>query len=375
MSIKQRVAAVAAAVLLGGVLTPLALAPGASAHGALQKPGSRTYLCWLDGLTGNGALQPKNPACAAAIASSGPTPLYNWFAVLRSDAAGRTTGFIPDGKLCSAAATVYDFSGFDLARTDWPVTHLTAGGTFNFEYSNWAHHPGTFYLYVTKDGWSPTQPLAWSDLEDQPFLTVTNPAQTGSVGTDDGHYYWSGRLPSGKSGRHIIYSRWVRSDSNENFFGCSDVVFDGGNGQVTGLGGSSTGTTTATTTSTRTSTSTTTSTRTSTSTTTTTTGGGGGTNGTCSASVRTVSSWSGGFQGEVTVRNNGSSALSGWTVTITLPSGVTITQLWNGTWTAGSSTVRNVSWNSSIPGGGTTAFGFLGGGSLSGTPTATCTSP
>lgn len=29
---------------------------------------------------------------------------------------GRTTGFLPDGRLCSGGATVYDFSGFDLNR-------------------------------------------------------------------------------------------------------------------------------------------------------------------------------------------------------------------------------------------------------------------
>ena len=35
-------------------------------------------------------------------------------------------------------------------------------------------------------------------------------------------------LPAGKTGRHIIYSVWTRSDSAETFYNCSDVVFDGG---------------------------------------------------------------------------------------------------------------------------------------------------
>jgi chitin-binding protein len=163
--------------------------------------------------------------------------LYNWFAVLRSDAGGKTTGFIPDGQLCSGGTGgPYNFTGFNLARNDWPATHLTAGATIEVDYSNWAAHPGTFYLSVTKNGYDPTKPLAWSDL-DTPFDTVTNPPASGSPGSNTGHYYWKAKLPTGKSGRHIIYSRWVRSDSKENFFGCSDVVFDGGSGQVTGLGG------------------------------------------------------------------------------------------------------------------------------------------
>src|SRR5690606_21910120 len=50
------------------------------------------------------------------------------------------------------------------------------------------------------------------------------------------YYHWNARLPSGKSGRHIIYTVWERSDSPETFYSCSDVVFDGGDGEVTGIG-------------------------------------------------------------------------------------------------------------------------------------------
>jgi predicted carbohydrate-binding protein with CBM5 and CBM33 domain len=227
-------------LVYGSVLTVLTAlfitveASPASAHGAMMTPGARTFLCYKDGLTPQGNIVPKNPACAAAVAQSGDNSLYNWFAVLRSDGAGRTRGFIPDGQPCSGGNTGY--SGYDLARDDWPVTHLTSGASHNWEYNAWAAHPGWFYVYVTKDSWSPTRPLAWSDLEDQPFLTVDHPPVTGPVGSLDGKYKWTGQLPSGKSGRHILYSVWKRSDSNETFYGCSDVVFDGGNGEVTGVG-------------------------------------------------------------------------------------------------------------------------------------------
>ncbi|MBG6093897.1 lytic polysaccharide monooxygenase [Actinomadura viridis] len=228
------------AVLAGGALTSAALlgtlvnAPAASAHGAMMIPGSRTYLCYKDGLTPTGEIKPDNPACAAAVAQSGTNSLYNWFAVLRSDGAGRTRGFIPDGKLCSAAAVVYDFSGFDLARDDWPVTHLTSGAELQFRFNKWAAHPGEFRTYITKDSWSPTRPLAWDDLEDEPFYRVTDPPSVGGPGNEGSYYYWNARLPSGKTGRHIIYTVWQRSDSTETFYNCSDVVFDGGNGEVTG---------------------------------------------------------------------------------------------------------------------------------------------
>ncbi|WP_422774270.1 lytic polysaccharide monooxygenase [Plantactinospora sp. WMMC1484] len=353
----------AVAALTAGVITVVNPSP-AAAHGAAMAPGSRTYLCWRDGLSQTGQIIPQNPACSAAVAQSGANSLYNWFSVLRSDAGGRTTGFISDGQLCSGGNS--SFSGFNLARNDWPLTHLTAGANFNFRYSNWAHHPGTFYFYVTRDGFSPTRSLAWSDLESSPFLTVTNPPQNGAVGTNEGHYYFSGRLPSGKSGRHIIYSRWVRSDSQENFFGCSDVVFDGGNGEVTGLGPGTnppptnppptnpppTGNPTTPPT------------------------GNPGT-GACTATYRSTGSWSGGFQAEVTVRNSGTAALSGWTARWTWANGETIGSLWNGTHTQSGSTVtvRNAGHNGNLAPSASATFGFVGSGNTSGTPTLTCTSP
>ncbi|WP_169946317.1 endo-1,4-beta-xylanase [Microbispora sp. H11081] len=93
----------------------------------------------------------------------------------------------------------------------------------------------------------------------------------------------------------------------------------------------------------------------------------------CSATIRTVNSWPGGFQSEVTVQA-GSSSVSGWTVNWSWSGSQSITQLWGGlTSGSGSSvTVRNESWNGSIAAGASTTFGFTANGSAA-TPTLTCT--
>jgi len=340
----RRIVKYALVAVLAGAAGTLVAPSVAEAHGAMMAPGSRTYLCWRDGKTSSGQIVPQNPACAAAVAQSGATSLYNWFAVLRSDGAGRTTGFIPNGELCSGGTGgPYNFTGFNLARNDWPVTHLTAGASMRFDYNNWAKHPGTFSLYITKESWSPTRPLAWTDLESTPFSQVVNPASVGGPGTDDGRYSWTGNLPSGKSGRHLIYSVWSRSDSTETFYGCSDVVFDGGNGEVTGVGS--------------------------------------GTvpppdpddpgdpddpdqpAGACVAAYRTINSWNGGFQGEVTV-GAPTTPVSNWMVHFTFPGSQTITQSWNGKHsTTGSMVMLSPeAWTSSIPPGGSVSVGFLGSG-------------
>jgi hypothetical protein len=99
--------------------------------------------------------------------------------------------------------------------------------------------------------------------------------------------------------------------------------------------------------------------------------------GTCTATYRTTGSWQGGLQAEVTVRNNGSSTLNGWTVPMTLPGGQTIQNLWNGvnSGTSGSITVRNAPYNGSIGPNGSTTFGYVVMGSSTAAPSVGCTSP
>src|SRR5688500_3653530 len=101
MRIRKLALLSALAVALTTVVVVLTGNTPASAHGAMLQPGSRTYFCYKDGLTQQGNLVPRNPACSAAAAVSGTNPLYNWFSVLRSDGEGRTRGFVPDGQLCS----------------------------------------------------------------------------------------------------------------------------------------------------------------------------------------------------------------------------------------------------------------------------------
>ena len=86
--------------------------------------------------------------------------------------------------------------------------------------------------------------------------------------------------------------------------------------------------------------------------------------GACSATYQVINSWNGGYQVTLTI-TAGSSAINGWTLTWTQPSGNTISQLWSGTLTtSGSSvTVKNLSWNGSLNAGQSAQIGFLGTGS------------
>ncbi|KAA0931433.1 lytic polysaccharide monooxygenase auxiliary activity family 9 protein [Streptomyces apricus] len=207
-----RFATVAAAGVAPLALTVLAAVP-AAAHGSMTDPVSRVAGCFAEGPE-----NPRSAACKAAVAAGGTQALYDWNGVNIANAAGKSKEIIPDGKLCSAGND--KFRGLDLARADWPATQLTSGNR-TFRYKGTAPHKGSFELYVTKDGYDPAKPLKWSDLEAKPFLKVTDPK------LENGDYVFSGVVPE-KSGRHLIYSIWQRSDSPEAFYTCSDVVFGGG---------------------------------------------------------------------------------------------------------------------------------------------------
>jgi uncharacterized protein (DUF1800 family) len=80
----------------------------------------------------------------------------------------------------------------------------------------------------------------------------------------------------------------------------------------------------------------------------------------CSPSYRETTFWNVGFQGEVTVVNNGP-AINGWTVTFMFPTTTqTVYEMWHGTFTQSGQTVtvRNASYNANIPTGGSLVFGF-----------------
>jgi hypothetical protein len=92
--------------------------------------------------------------------------------------------------------------------------------------------------------------------------------------------------------------------------------------------------------------------------------------GTCSGTYSLVNSWTGGFQGQVVVKNTGSGTLNGWKLGWTYPGNQAISSLWNGTYSRSGETVtvNNASYNASIASGGTVTVGFTG--TYSGTNTA-----
>ncbi|MCW6004152.1 PHB depolymerase family esterase [Micromonospora sp. CPCC 205371] len=74
----------------------------------------------------------------------------------------------------------------------------------------------------------------------------------------------------------------------------------------------------------------------------------------------TVNAWNTGLTASVTITNTSTTAVNGWTLGFTLPSGQTITNGWNATYSpnSGAVTARNVSYNGTIAPNASTNIGF-----------------
>jgi predicted carbohydrate-binding protein with CBM5 and CBM33 domain len=355
------------------VLVATVKARDASAHGSAVDPASRNYGCWLrwGSRFQSPAMASEDPMCDQAWKAD-PNAMWNWNGLYREQVKGQHQAAIPDGQLCSAGQT----GGTRYAALDkpgaWKAQRIA--NDFSVTVHDQARHGADYYkVYVTRQGYDAlTQPLRWSDLE----LVTTTGRYAPGAGSPGGNATLNGvsvSVPAkatGRTGRHIVYTIWQASHSDQSYYFCSDVIFGQGSDNPDP---DPTPTVPATTTTTWTPTPTTT-------TPPVTTVPPGPTttvptppvDGACAATYKTVNQWSGGFQGEVQV-TAGASAIRGWTVSATLASGQAISQAWNATvsGTAPAVTATNAAWNGNVAAAGSTSFGFLASGTAA-APTLAC---
>ena len=208
-------------ILIGLFSTTLMYAELVHAHGTMVVPPSRVHECRFNGNPENH----QDPACRAAVELGGTQPMYDWNGVRQGNANGQHETIIPDGQHCSGGNAT--FRGLDLLRSDWRTTPIApdASGQFEFVYTATAPHATQdMIFYVTPQGFDPTQPIRWSELEEfcrhgqVPLETI----QGGGQG-----YRMRCNLPQ-RTGKHVIFHIWQRSDSPEAFYSCNDVEFMGG---------------------------------------------------------------------------------------------------------------------------------------------------
>jgi chitin-binding protein len=215
--------------LLAGVV-------GASAHGLIQDPPSRQWICGAQTKPNEIEFgEAKTPACSTAFAIN-PLAAYNFMAVVthswgRSEVTplpAHVCGFA--GEFWKGAETPWD------VPMQWPANPMTAGPrTFTWNISWGPHFDDTkeFKYWITKADFkfSPTKALTWDDFETEPFCVLEyddkNPKANPDVEADKGMNVFKTRcnVPQ-RDGHHVIYGEWGRTEPTiERFHGCVDAAF------------------------------------------------------------------------------------------------------------------------------------------------------
>lgn len=212
-----------------------------SAHGLIESPPSRNWLC--------GAITKPDEAargvaeyefCADAFAED-PSAGYQFMSVLTHDLGRAEVSPLPNN-VCS-----FDTETFDGTPTpwdqpiDWPATPMTAGRNEFVWAIEWGPHfddSEDFRYWITKPDYQfqVGVPLTWDDFEEAPFCDLsgyddTNPSATPDIvplkGSNQFITYCD--VPQ-RQGHHVIYGEWGRNQFTfERFHGCMDVEFAGGN--------------------------------------------------------------------------------------------------------------------------------------------------
>lgn len=178
-------------------------------HGTVTSPPSRIWNCFQEGPE-----NPSSPACIAAVSSHGSQPLYDWNEINQASANGNHTALIMDGNLASGGRPD-KYGGMDQVRSDWVATAVSPG-PFTVTWTNSAPHNTSYYeVYITKEDWTPDQPLTWDSLS-----LLARTSQSSAEATVDIPI----TLPQ-RTGKHVIYSIWQRSDSPEAFYSTSDIEY------------------------------------------------------------------------------------------------------------------------------------------------------
>src|SRR6266508_1178158 len=81
---------------------------------------------------------------------------------------------------------------------------------------------------------------------------------------------------------------------------------------------------------------------------------------TLTATFQVTRSWSTGYEGQYTIRNGGSTSVTGWRVELDLPSDTSVRKFWDSVMSRSGDhyVFTNKSYNATVPAGGSQTFGF-----------------
>ena len=127
-----------------------------------------------------------------------------------------------DGEIASAAFGTWAPLN-EQSPTRWTKTPFQSG-FYTFEWRKTAPHVTLDWRYfITKEDWDPTQPLARSAFDLNPFCVYS-----GNLQQPDSNVFHDCFIPE-REGYHIILAVWDVGDTPASFYNVIDAQFDGSN--------------------------------------------------------------------------------------------------------------------------------------------------
>lgn len=188
--------------LISALLVP---AHSAFAHGYLNDPPSRAFLC-QKGL---------NKDCGGAQYE--PQSVGETFKGFPAGVGGAPLQGPVDGKIASGGIGL--FSAMDAqSAIRWHQTEIK-DRNISFDWKYTAAHPATKHEYfITKTGWNPNEPLTRASFDGTPFCAVDG----GNVLPVSGDKH-ACVIPQDKNGPHVILGVWTVGDTDAAFYNVVDV--------------------------------------------------------------------------------------------------------------------------------------------------------
>nr|BFD42917.1 N-acetylglucosamine-binding protein GbpA [Pseudomonas sp. FFPRI_1] len=200
----------------------------ASAHGYIESPKSRAFMCHSDGgkLNANCGAVTYEPQSTEYIGRPGEGAISHYPSSAQActgdfTKCGPANGTIPAGGLAR-------FSELnEQSATRWTKNTIKPGPqTFTWLYKA-GHATRYWQFYITKKDWNPNQPLTRDSFEktpllDEPWPALNVPAPAG------GRTQHTVNIPSDRSGYHVLLATWKVHDTDATFYQVVDLNIDNG---------------------------------------------------------------------------------------------------------------------------------------------------
>jgi len=188
----------AGVMMLAAVLSFILFSQQVSAHGYIDGPASRGYLCKTGQNTDCGAIvyEPQSLEAPKGFPAAGPA----------------------DGKIASAGGAFPKLD--EQSATRWSKVNMSSGSvTFHWTLTA-AHSTSSWKYYITKTNWNPNAALTRDQFDLTPFCNVPYSGQP--------PYSYSNtcNVPA-RSGYHVILAVWEIADTGNAFYNVIDANFSG----------------------------------------------------------------------------------------------------------------------------------------------------